>query len=83
MRTETFTFTHFYFFTFETFILLYGTILFYFVWSTWNFNGTMLVEVLSVDRVKGVKLAAAERVGLRSGQRSRRSTVHQVVGTEF
>ena len=43
----------------------------------------MLIEVIPVDRVKGVKLAAAERVGLRSGQRSRRSTVHQVVGTEF
>ena len=52
------------------------------VLGIWNFTGTMLIEVLSVYRVKGVKLAA-ERVGFRSGQRSRRSTVLQVLGTEF
>ena len=69
-------------FDFLEFTLLCDTTLFYFVWSTWNFSGTMLVEVLSVYRAKGAKLAA-ERVGLRSGQRSRRSTVLQVSGTEF
>ena len=42
----------------------------------------MLVEVLSVYRAKGAKLAA-ERKGTRSGQRFRRSTVLQVPGTEF
>ena len=71
-------------FEFLEFILFYCVILFlfYFVWSTWNFNGTMLIEVLSVYRAKGVKLAA-ERKGTRSGQRFRRNTILQVSGTEF
>jgi hypothetical protein len=69
-------------FEFLEFILFYCVVLLYFAWSTWSSSGAMLVEVLSVYRVKGVKLAA-ERVGLRSGQRSRRSTVFQVVGTEL
>ena len=43
----------------------------------------MLIEALSIYRVKGVKLAAERKGQVRNGQRSRRSTILQILGTEF